>query len=141
MSRRLELIIGYIGAGIVVIFMGGFTVVMNILTKHEYQTVIYPVFEKYLTEVPTQKGLTLFKTLGAWFGFTVIAVLILVAIASMLLRAHKRINLAGILYLAAGLATLFGSQMIAYPIAFIFFVVATLCFLRKDTSKDDASTD
>lgn len=141
MSRRLELIIGYIGAAIVVLFMGGFAVVMNMLTKHEYQTVVYPVFEKYLNEISTQKGLTLFKTLGAWFGFTVIAVLILVAIASMLLRAHKRIYLAASLYFVAGLATLFGSQMIAYPIAFIFFVVAALCFLRKDRSEDDTSKD
>lgn len=135
MSRKLEIIIGYVGAGLVLIFLGSFTVITNIMTEAEYHKMFYPIFEKFLSGVSNKNGIEMFQTLGVWFGVTLILVLILVAIANLLLRHHKRIGLAGIIYLFAGLITLFGSQLLAYPLAFFFFLDSGLCFLRKETAR------
>lgn len=132
MSRKLEIIIGYVGAALCLVFLGGFTVITNVMTETDYQKIFQPIFNKGLVGLSDQAGMTLFQTLGSWFGITLIAVLIIVAIANLLLRHHHRIKIAGLLYLFAGLITLFGSQLLAYPLAFIFFVVSGLCFLRKD---------
>lgn len=132
MARKWERIIGVIGMALVTIFLGGFTATINLMKPAQFEQVLKPVFASALKGMSTKAGLTMFKTLGAWFGYTVVIVLVLGVIANLLLRHHKRIKLAGTMYLIAGLVTLFGSQLIAYPLAFLFFVVAVLCFMRKE---------
>ncbi|MFD1466535.1 DUF4064 domain-containing protein [Lapidilactobacillus mulanensis] len=139
MNRRLEMIIGYIGAAIVLIFLGGFTVSMNSLTVKQYQRIVYPIFKNYLAGTTPKSGLQLFQTLGTWFGVTVVIVLALVAFTNLLLRSNKNKYLTGGLYFLIGVITLLGSQLLAYPIAFIFFVNAALCIFRKGAQLDATS--
>ena len=47
-----------------------------------------------------------------------------------LLKGHRKI--AGGLLVAAGVITLFGSQLVAFPIAFFFFVAGGLALMRKE---------
>ncbi|HAZ9189260.1 TPA: DUF4064 domain-containing protein, partial [Enterococcus faecium] len=57
-------------------------------------------------------------------------VLGLVLIASILLTARNYRKKAGIVYVITGISCLIGSQLIAFPIAFFFFIAGGLCFFR-----------
>lgn len=144
MARKWERIIGLVGMVLVTVFLGGFSATVNLMKPAQFEKILKPMFASGLKGVSTKQGLMMFKTLGAWFGYTVIIVLVLGVIANLLLRHHKRVRLAGGLYVVAGLVTLLGSQLIAYPLAFIFFVVAVLCFMRKEqyiASDNDSESD
>ncbi|WP_390410200.1 DUF4064 domain-containing protein [Lacticaseibacillus jixiensis] len=144
MTRKWERIIGLIGMILVTGLLGGFSATVNLMKPAQYEKILAPMFASSLQGVSAKQGLLMFKTLGAWFGYTVIIVLTLGVIANLLLRHHKRVRLAGGLYLIAGVVTLLGSQLIAYPLAFIFFVVAVLCFMRKEkniASDNDSQSD
>ena len=130
MKRKLEMITGIVGAVIVTLSLGGFTLITKELDKATYIKVFKPIFGKDLNGTDAQ-GMELMKTLGAWFGFTVMIVLVLVVLATVFIRNNRSPKLAALFYALAGLATLIGSQNIAYPVAFIFFVVTALCVLRK----------
>ncbi|WP_071131883.1 DUF4064 domain-containing protein [Enterococcus timonensis] len=132
MNRKLEQILGIIGAAAVLLFLGGFTVVTNGLEEATFAEKYADTFATLIDGLGVEEGLTVLKTLGAWFGVTVFIVLILVALATFFIHHNRYPKIAGLFYLLAGLVTLFGSQLVAYPLAFIFFVVAALCFLRKD---------
>lgn len=132
MSRKPEKIIGIIGAVLVTLFLGGFTIVFNSLDETTYQETILPVLGDSIKGLSTAEGLDFLKTLGAWFGFTVVLVLVCVAIGTLFVNNNRYPKRAAIFYLLAGLITLIGSQTLAYPLAFIFFVVTALCLLRKE---------
>lgn len=44
MSRKLEIIIGYVGAALCLVFLGGFTVITNVMTETDYQK----IFNRFL---------------------------------------------------------------------------------------------
>lgn len=132
LRRRLEIVIGIIGAVLVTIFLGGFTIVSNQLDNKNYKETFYPIFADTFKGMNESEGIEVLKTLGAWFGVTVFLVLVCVALGSLFINNNRYPKRAGILYLAAGVITLFGSQLVAYPLAFIFFVVSAMCFLRKE---------
>src|SRR5699024_2998291 len=128
MNRKIKLWISGITAAFVTIFLGGFSVIVNKMTVEQYREVFLPIFADALEDLSDQEGLLMFKTLGSWFAFTVIAVLILVFIANLFLRNQRFWIGAGIGYILAGVVTLLGSQLIAYVLAFPFFVTGGLCF-------------
>lgn len=130
MKRTIEKVIGIIGAVLVTAFLGGLSLVFNALTMAQYQESIKPVLGDTLGTMSDAEVITSLKTLGSWFGFTVIGVLVFTALATLFV---KRFPIrAGFCYLAAGLVTLFGSQFIGFILAFLFFVAAALCFVRKE---------
>ncbi|EOH86916.1 DUF4064 domain-containing protein [Enterococcus asini] len=130
MKRKAEKILALLAALLTVFFLGGFAVIANHLTLKQYQTTIKPVFQSSLQQLTDQEAVTLFQTLGAWFAVTLMLVLILTAVAWPLLKGHRKI--AGGLLVAAGVITLFGSQLVAFPIAFFFFVAGGLALMRKE---------
>lgn len=130
MKRKAEKILALLAATLTLFFLGGFAVISNHLTLAQYQTTIKPIFHESLQQLTDQEAVTLFQTLGAWFAVTLMLVLILTAIAWPLLKAHRKI--AGGLLLAAGVVTLLGSQLVAFPVAFFFFLAGGLAFIRKE---------
>lgn len=131
MKRKLELRIGWISAGLVTLILGPLSLMLRQLTSSQYQEIFLPVFGQTLENLPVEKGLDFFNRLGAWFSITVIAVLILTAIASLFLNSRYDRRIAGLLYIAAGLMTLFGSQLLAFVLAFPFFVAGGFCFSKN----------
>lgn len=132
MTRRLEKIIGIVGAVLVTLFLGGFTIVFNAMNETEYKETILPILGDNFEKLTTSEGMEFLKTLGAWFGFTVVLVLVCVAVATLFVNNNRYPKRAAIFYLLAGLITLIGSQTLAYPLAFIFFVNTAFCLLRKE---------
>ncbi|MGX7132699.1 DUF4064 domain-containing protein [Enterococcus songbeiensis] len=133
MNRKIEKGLGIVGMVLVTLFLGGFSVVMNQLSTESYQKIFQPVFSEVVKNLSVDEGILLFKTLGAWFAITVVVVLFVGAAASLFITKNKYPKLAGICYFIAGLAALIGSQLLAFPFAFLFFVSSILCFFRKDT--------
>jgi pheromone shutdown protein TraB len=119
------------GLGIVVsvVFLGGFTMVMNGLDEAGFAE--WGVADLLgLKEAPAGEAYQLASTLAAWFGFTLLAVLLLAAAGLMATRGRPWRRRTGWWFVAAGLVCLLGSQLIAYPVAFIFFLTAGLFALR-----------
>lgn len=138
MTRRLEKNIALIGAVLVLIFLGGFSITIMNIDQANYQSVIVPIFEESMPNVSTAEGLEGMQTLAAWFGATAFLTLILVAVANLFVTNNKYPKRAAVFYGLTGLLVLFGSQLIAYPLAFIFFVVMGFCLLRKEEEEEIA---
>ncbi|UJF15668.1 hypothetical protein LZ578_00180 [Jeotgalibaca sp. MA1X17-3] len=131
MNRKWEKGIGITGALLVVIFLGGFAVTINQINMADFQDTIVPIFKDVIPNIETAEGLESMKTLGAWFSVTVFLTIIMVALGTLFVTRNKYPKRAAIFYGLAGLVVLIGSQLIAFPLAFIFFVVAGLCMWRQ----------
>lgn len=129
--KKIELWIGWLGAALTCLFLGGYTITINQLNTADFKEIFTPVFSSVMETMSSDEAMELFKSLGAWFGFTTLIVLGLTVVASVLFRYRNYRKKAGILYLVTGVCCLIGSQLIAFPIAFFFFVAGGLCFLRK----------
>lgn len=136
MRRRLEQILGIAGATLVLLLLGGFSLTVNGMDAETYRGAILPIISESLPDMSTEEGLLLTRTLGAWFGCTAFIVAGLTALATFFVSKGKYVKLAALIYGLAGVVTLLGSQLIAYPLAFIFFVVTALCLFRNQPQKE-----
>ncbi|HIY56595.1 MAG TPA: DUF4064 domain-containing protein [Candidatus Tetragenococcus pullicola] len=128
MHKKLELWMSWITVALITVFLGGFSLITNQLTESQYKETFLPIFKETVEGLSVEEGMTLFKTLGSWFTFTVITVLILTFVASLFLTNKRYLLGASICYFLAGLVTLIGSQLIAFVLAFPLFVTAGFCF-------------
>ena len=124
-----------IGIGMAVSFvtMGGFVLVMNRIDDAAFEEVVMPALVGADAGMPVAEARMLADTLASWFGITLIAVLLLSVIGLFLARRRPHRRGAGWWALAAGLACLLGSQLILFPVAFVFFVAAGFFALRPVT--------
>ncbi|MGD6843488.1 hypothetical protein ACQCVH_13330 [Bacillus infantis] len=138
MKRKWETMIAMAGALLCLIFLGGFS--MTILTMDEvtFEEAVYPVLQTDAAKPRVSESYEAVKTLAVWFGVTMIAVLVFTAIATLFIRKNKNPKAAAVFYTLAGLTALAGTQMIAFPLAFIFFLAAALCLFRKIQRKGGA---
>ena len=109
LPRRLpELVLVGAGVAAALVTMGGFTLVMNHADADTVETVIMPALTGGAAG-PGAAALTLGKTLAAWLG------------------APRR---PAWWLLAAGLVCLLGSQLVLYPVAFLFLLAAAVIAVR-----------
>lgn len=132
-SRAAELWLLGIGMAASVITLGGFALVMNRIDLPTFEEVVMPALVGEETGIGVAEAHELARTLAAWFSVTLIAVLLLSAICWFLARRRPGRRTAGWWALAAGLICLLGSQLILFPLAFVFFVAAGLFALRPVT--------
>ena len=121
-----------VGIGMAVSFvaMGGFVLAMNRIDDVTFEQVVMPALVGAEAGVPVVEARLLADTLAAWFGVTLVAVLLLSVIALFLARRRPWRRGAGWWAAAAGLACLLGSQLILFPVALLFFVAAGFFALR-----------
>lgn len=90
------------------------------LTIHHMDETQYQEWMQQMPQLNTTAGFTAFQTLGAWFAVTVMVVLFGVAAAFIV---YKRYTMASsILLIMSGLVLLIGTQLLAFPFAFFYFV-------------------
>ncbi|WP_193103587.1 DUF4064 domain-containing protein [Brachybacterium sp. FME24] len=131
--RTPELWIASIGSVLSFVALGGFSLVMTKIDPAAFERVVMPALIGPEAGMSRQEAFEVGRTLGAWFGATLLLVLALVSVGIFFARRRPSRRSTGWWFLAAGLACLLGSQLILYPIAFLFFVSAGLFALRPVT--------
>ncbi len=132
---------GWIGMVLALVFMGGFSLAINQMTVQQFEEIFQRAFPTILNQMTEEAALAQFQTLGAWFGFTLLALLILVSVATMLVRYRNYRKQSCAIYFLTGVVTLIGSQMIAFPIAFCFFLAAGFFFFHLDDGHKKKTTN
>jgi len=128
MRRTVEIVLVCLGIAGSLVLMGGFTLVINTIDQAAFAEAVMPSLVGEGAD--PAEAFTSARTLAAWFGVSLV-VLLLVSAAGLALtrmRPHRRST--GLLFLVAGLVCLLGSQLVLFPIAFLFFAAAALFALR-----------
>lgn len=128
--RTVELWLTAIAIALSVLALGGFSLVMNQIDAGGFEEVIMPALLGEQSGMSLEHAFEAGRTLGAWFGVTLIAVLLLASAGIFFTRRRPWRRASGWWFLAAGLACLLGSQLILFPLAFVYFAVAGLFALR-----------
>jgi hypothetical protein len=131
------------GAGMVLsaLFLGAFTLVVNRLDEGEFSATLYPEMQRIGLDL-TAGGAAgdaydAARTLAAWFGVTLMVVLLLGITGVFVARRRPGGRTAGWFFAATGLVCLVGSQLVLYPVAFLFFVSAGMFALRRPDGRPD----
>lgn len=131
MKQSIEQWLGWIGVGLSVVFLGGFTLVVNQMTIDQFSELFTEIFPSVFSQMTDEDAFMQFKTLGAWFGFTLLLLIVLIVVANFLLTYRNYRKTAAGVFVLAGMACLIGTQYLGFPIAFLFFAAAALCVIRK----------
>jgi hypothetical protein len=129
--RRVEAGLAVAGMILSTVLLGGFTLVMNRVDEAEFLDFLYPELRGVGVDLAPDQAYEAARTLGAWFGFTLMVVLLLGAVGVYVAGRRPARRATGWWFLGAGLVLLVGSQLLLYPIAFLFFLSAGLFALRK----------
>ena len=139
--RTAEVWVAVAGMILSALFLGAFTLVLNRLDADEFSTTLYPEMQRIGLDL-TAGGVAsdaydAARTLAAWFGFTLMVVLLLGIAGIYVARRRPRRRTTGWFFAAMGLVCLVGSQLILYPVAFLFFVSAGMFALRRPEPPPD----
>ncbi|MFE6971130.1 hypothetical protein [Isoptericola sp. NPDC057653] len=129
--RRAETwlaVAGMVGAAV---FLGGFALVLNRTDEETFLARLYPAMTDAGVDLASADAYDAARTLAAWFGLTLVVVLLVAAAGVYVARRRPARRSTGWWFLAAGLACLLGSQLVLYPVAFLFFLAAGLFALRR----------
>ena len=138
MKRKWEVMIGIAGVILCVIFLGGFSLTITSMEESTYETTVFPILQEGVSEEYISESFEAVKALAIWFGVTLLIVFILVALAALSIWQNKYPKRGAVFFIFAGLAALMGTQFIAFPLAFLFFIAAALCLFRKINEKEGA---
>ncbi len=138
MKRKWEVIIGLAGVILCVILLGGFSLTITSMEEKAFAETVFPILQENVSENYISESFEAVKTLAVWFGVTLLIVLVMALPATVFIWRDRYPKWAAFLYLAAGLATLIGTQLIAFPLAFLFFIAACLCLFRKIKKSEGA---
>lgn len=143
--RTVEVWVTGAGMALSTLFLGAFTLVINRLDEAEFSTTLYPEMQRIGLDLAaggvTADAYDAARTLSAWFGCTLMVVLFLGITGIFMARRRPGRRSVGWFFFAAGLVCLLGSQLLLYPVAFLFFVGAGMFALRRpDPSSDTGST-
>jgi hypothetical protein len=145
LRRTVEVWSAVAGMALSTVFLGAFTVVMNRLDREEFATTLYPEMRRVGLDL-TASGVAgdpyaAARTLAAWFGCTLMVVLLAGITGIFVARRRPGRRSTGWFFAVAGLVCLVGSQLVLYPVAFLFFASAGLFALRRPDWRPDRRPD
>lgn len=132
--RTAELALVAVGILLSILTMGGFTLVMREIDMATFQEVVMPALLGG-GDLPVAQAHEMASTLAAWFGISLVLLLLLSAAGIAYLRGRPHRRTAGAWFLGAGLVCLVGSQLLLFPVAFLFFLAAGLFALRPTSER------
>lgn len=143
--RTAEVWVAGTGMVLSTLFLGSFALVMNRLDEDGFSTTLYPEMQRIGLDLTAGAAAgdpyEAARTLAAWFGLTLMAVLLLGITGIFVARRRPGRRTAGAFFAVTGLVCLVGSQLVLYPVAFLFFVSAGMFALRRpDLPPDVGST-
>lgn len=139
MKRKREVIIGLAGVILCVVLLGGFSLTITTMEERTFAETVFPILQEDVSKDYVSESFVAVKALAVWFGVTLLIVLSLTLPATVCIWRNRYPKWAAFLYLAAGLTTLIGTQMLAFPLAFFFFIAGSLCLFRKITKREGAN--
>lgn len=128
--RRIELIIAAVGFAAAAVLQGGFALVISRADSAALQDSVLPALHAAGLDIPDADAYTVLNTLAGWFGFSLILIALLCAVGWFFATYRPRRRSTGWWFAGAGLACLFGTQLVLYPVAFLFFLSAALFAVR-----------
>jgi hypothetical protein len=136
--RRIELTIAGIGLAAAAILQGGFAFVIIRSDEETLQTAILPALREAGFDISDADAPVALNTLAAWFGFSFILVALLCAIGFFFALHRPRRRSTAWWFVGAGVACLLGTQLVLYPVAFLFFLSAALFAVRTPTPRSSS---
>lgn len=128
--RRPELVLAGIGLAASAVLQGGFAFVVTRSDDETLRSSILPALRDAGMRIADAEAHVVLNTVAAWFGFSFAIVALLGAIGFFFALHAPRRRSSGWWFLAAGLACLFGTQFVLYPVAFFLFLAAALFAVR-----------
>ncbi|MFM9277793.1 hypothetical protein [Paenibacillus jiagnxiensis] len=129
--RKWEVGICWFASVMTAVFAGGFSMVILQMPIGTFETTLFPMLRESNGGLMLQESYEGMRTLGAWFGITVMAVMILAILAGLCGARNNRLMAAAVFYVLAGLCLLLGTQYLGFPLSFCYFVAAALCMIRN----------
>lgn len=129
--RKWEIGLCWLASVLTGVFAGGFSMVILQMPIGTFETTLFPLLRESGSGLMLQESYEGMQTLGAWFGITVMAVLILAILAGLCGARSSRLMVAAVCYVLAGLCLLLGTQYLGFPLAFCYFAAAVLCVIRN----------
>ncbi|ATG53643.1 hypothetical protein CFK41_01745 [Brachybacterium ginsengisoli] len=129
MRRTAEMTLLAVAVVLSILTMGGFTLVMNQIDMATFEEVVMPALLGG-GDLAVDQAHEMARTLAAWFGASLVLMLLLSAAGFALARSRPHRRTAGWWLFAAGLVCLLGSQLVLFPLAFLYFLPAGLFALR-----------
>lgn len=136
--RRAELIVAGCAVAAAGVLQGGFALVITRSDDAALGSSILPALRDAGLDVADGDAHVVLHTLAAWFGYSFILVALLTAMGFFFARLRPRRRSTGWWFLAAGLACLLGTQLVLYPVAFLFFLAAALFAVRTPTPRSSS---
>ncbi|TWE08447.1 uncharacterized protein DUF4064 [Neobacillus bataviensis] len=131
MKRKWEVMIGIAGAVLCLLFLGGFSLTITSMEESIFEKTVFPILQESVSKEYVSESFEAVNVLAIWFGVTLLIVLFLVVTAVLYIWRNRFPKKAALFYTLAGLATLIGTQLLAFPLAFLFFLAAGFCLFRK----------
>jgi hypothetical protein len=144
MRRAAEVWVAGAGMALSTLFLGAFTLVLNRIDEAEFAGTLYPEMRRIGLDLAAGgapgDAYDAARTLAAWFGCTLMVVLLLGIAGSYVARRRPGRRSTGWFFAATGLVCLVGSQLLLYPVAFLFFVSAGMFALRRPVPRPDTGS-
>jgi len=129
--RRAEIWLASTGMAGAAALQGGFTLVVQRSDEAAITGTVVPALQDAGFAIPAADAEVVLGTLAAWFGFSLVLMGFLFAIGVFIASRRPRRRRTGWWFFATGVVCLFGTQMLLYPVAFLFFLAAGLFAVRS----------
>lgn len=133
MKRKWEVIVGIIGGILALVFFGGLAVTLKKMSVKDFET-SYQALKLEKTGT-LDNTFHLLQDMTGLFAITLFISLIFLVVAVFFSIKEKYLIIAASLYLVAGLILLLGTQFIAFPFTFFYFMAAVLTVYRIKIKK------
>ncbi|MFS0926788.1 hypothetical protein [Enterococcus durans] len=133
MKKKWEAIVGIIGGILALVFFGGLAVTLKKMSIKDFET-SYQALKLEKTGT-LDNTFHLLQDMTGLFAITLFISLIFLVVAVFFSIKEKYLIIAASLYLVAGLILLLGTQFIAFPFTFFYFMAAVLTVYRIKIKK------
>lgn len=132
MKRRWDMIVASVGGILTLLFIGGIAVTMRVMDVSDFESIYNSLFSENGKDI--NETFKMLQSLTALFSVALFLSLFFLMLALVFSWRGRYRYVPSILYGIAGLILLIGTQFIAYPLAFFFFLASGISIYQLKTS-------